>query len=74
LGHDAHDDLIQEEGSFDIAIIEKDLPDKDGLALADKIRRYNKTMPLVMLTFLDQDVKFDLFTATLTKLIKPASS
>ncbi|MDD1751691.1 MAG: response regulator [Methanotrichaceae archaeon] len=64
--------LIRSEDSFDVAIIEKDLPKMDGLALAEEMRRFNKTMPLVMLTFLGQGVESDLFAATLTKPIKPA--
>jgi len=44
----------------------------DGLTLAREIRRYNKTMPLVMLTFLGQNVESDLFEANLTKPIKLA--
>ena len=44
----------------------------DGLTLATEIRRFNKTMPLIMLTFLGQCVESDLFAATLTKPIKPA--
>ena len=33
--------LIRGEDSFDVAIIEKDLDELDGLALAREIRRYN---------------------------------
>ena len=44
----------------------------DGLALAREIRQNNKTIPLVMLTFLGQSVESDLFAATLTKPIKHA--
>ncbi|MDD1752024.1 MAG: response regulator, partial [Methanotrichaceae archaeon] len=64
--------LIRGEDSFDISIIEKDLDGLDGLALAREIRRFNKTMPLLMLTFLGQSVDSDLFAETLTKPIKPA--
>ncbi|MDD1758032.1 MAG: PAS domain S-box protein, partial [Methanotrichaceae archaeon] len=64
--------LVQGEDSFDIAIIEKALPELDGLALAREIRRYSKTMPLVMLTFVGQGIESDLFAVTLTKPIKPA--
>jgi CheY-like chemotaxis protein len=53
--------LVRGEDSFDVAIIEKDLDELDGLALACEIRRYNKTMPLLMLTFLGQSVESDLF-------------
>ncbi|MDD1757910.1 MAG: response regulator [Methanotrichaceae archaeon] len=64
--------LIRGEDSFGIAIIEKDLDDMGGLALAREVRRYSKTIPLVMLTFLGQGVESDLFAATLTKPIKTA--
>ncbi|MDD1742550.1 MAG: response regulator [Methanotrichaceae archaeon] len=64
--------LIRGEDSFDIAIIEKDLAELDGLALAREIRQNDKTVPLVMLAFLGQGVESDLFAATLTKPIKTA--
>jgi CheY-like chemotaxis protein len=63
--------LIRGEDTFDVAIIEKDLPEMDGLALAREIRQYNKSMPLVGLTFLGQAVESDLFIGTLTKPLKP---
>jgi PAS domain S-box-containing protein len=62
--------LIRGEDSFDIAIIEKDLDEMDGLGLAREIRRNNKTIPLLMLTFLGQGVESDLFAVTITKPIK----
>jgi CheY-like chemotaxis protein len=62
--------LVRGEDSFDIAIIEVDSPKMDGLGLATEIRRYNKTVPLVMLTYIGQRTELAPFTATLTKPIK----
>jgi PAS domain S-box-containing protein len=62
---------------FDIAILDMQMPDMDGLMLANEIRNYRdaKTLPLVMLTSMGKKEKGtsgDLFAAFLTKPIKPA--
>jgi CheY-like chemotaxis protein len=55
---------------FDIAILDMDLQDMDALGLEEKIRRYNKTLPLVLLTSLGTRVPPN--HAYLTKPIKPS--
>ena len=62
-------DWIQRGDAFDIAILDMDMPDMDGLALAEKIRKYNKTLPLVILASVGQRIPAD--HAHLVKPIKP---
>jgi len=63
---------IQRGDTFDVAILDLSMPEMDGLTLAKKIRKYNKTMPLVMLTSMGQRVDPDFFDAYLFKPIKPS--
>ena len=63
-------DWIRRGDAFDVAILDMDMQDMDGLTLADEIRRYNKTLPLVMLTSIGQHLPAD--HAYLTKPIKPS--
>ncbi len=63
---------IQRGDTFDVAILDMSMPEMDGIKLAKKIRKYNKTMPLVMLTSMGQRVDPDLFDAYLFKPIKPS--
>ena len=63
-------DWIRRGDAFDVAILDMDMQDMDGLTLADEIRRYNKTLPLVMLTSIGQHLPSD--HAYLTKPIKPS--
>ncbi len=55
---------------FDIAVLDMDLQDMDSLELEEKIRKYNKTLPLVLLTSLGKRVPPG--HAYLTKPIKPS--
>jgi PAS domain S-box/PAS domain S-box/PAS domain S-box len=64
-------DWIQRGDTFDIAILDMNTPEMDALTLARKIRKYDKTMPLVVLTSLGQRVESNLFDAYLFKPIKP---
>ena len=41
---------VRRGDDFDIAILDMDLQDMDALELEEKIRKYNKTLPLVLLT------------------------
>ena len=64
--------LIDGGDDFDIAILEMDMPEMDGLALAKEIRRRNRVIRLVMLTFVGKGIESDLFDAIITKPIKPS--
>ncbi len=63
---------IQRGDTFDVAILDMSMPKMDGLTLAKKIRKYNKSIPLVMLTSMGQRVDPDFFDAYLFKPIKPS--
>ena len=63
-------DWIRRGDVFDTAILDMDMQDMDGMTLADEIRRYNKTLPLVMLTSIGLHLPSD--HANLTKPIKPS--
>jgi PAS domain S-box-containing protein len=56
---------------FDIAILDMNLPDMDGVTLAKEIRRYKKNLPLVALASMGQRSPPEIFDASLTKPIKP---
>ena len=70
---------LRQGEAFDIAILDMQMPEMDGLTLAREIRQLQASsseMPLVMLTSLGRnEVKedVDLFAAFLTKPIKPSS-
>ncbi|MGB0388836.1 MAG: response regulator, partial [Ardenticatenaceae bacterium] len=77
--HSAHEalDWIRRGLSFDVAILDMQLPEMDGLSLAKEIREYDdaQRVPLVMLTSVDRRItEFDAagvgFAAYLTKPIK----
>jgi len=61
---------VQRGYDFDIAILDMDLHDMEGLELEKKIRKCNKTLPLVLLTSLGKHVPPG--HAYLTKPIKPS--
>jgi len=62
-------DWIQRGDAFDVAILDMDMQDKNGITLAEEISRYNKTLPQVILTSIGQRPPSD--HAYLTKPIKP---
>jgi signal transduction histidine kinase/DNA-binding response OmpR family regulator/HPt (histidine-containing phosphotransfer) domain-containing protein/PAS domain-containing protein len=70
---------LRQGNSFEIAILDMQMPGMDGLTLAKEIRKLpvpNSRLPLVMLTSLGRsEIKedMDLFAAFLTKPIKPSS-
>jgi len=72
-------DWLRQGDAFDMAILDMQMPEMDGLTLAREIRKLpgaNAMLPLVMLTSLGRsEVKEDedLFAAFLTKPIKPSS-
>jgi CheY-like chemotaxis protein/anti-sigma regulatory factor (Ser/Thr protein kinase) len=63
---------IRRGNTFDVAILDMDMLDMDGVALASAIRKQNKTMPLVMLTSVGQRIDSKLFDSSMTKPIKPS--
>jgi GAF domain-containing protein/CheY-like chemotaxis protein len=68
---------IKRGDPFDLAIIDMQMPDIDGIALAEEIRKLREpaTMPLVLSTSLghrDAEVRTDIFAASLYKPIKPS--
>ncbi len=65
-------DWIQRGDTFDIAILDMNTPEMDSLTLARKIRKYDRTMPLIVLTTMGQRVDSELFDAYLFKPIKPS--
>jgi len=62
--------LIQSGESFDIALLDIDMPDMDADSLAKEIRHNNIIMPLVAMAFIGQRIKADLFDSSLYKPIK----
>ena len=65
-------DWMRRGDFFDIAILDMDMQDMDGLTLARKIREYSTALPLVMLASMGEDLGSDLFEDCLTKPIKPS--
>jgi PAS domain S-box-containing protein len=61
---------IQRGDDFDIAILDMDLQDISGLELEEEIRKYNDTLPLVLLASLGHGIPPN--HAYLTKPIKPS--
>jgi CheY-like chemotaxis protein len=73
-GREALDCLKQTSG-FDLVLLDMQMPEMDGVQLAEKIRQINqyKSTPLVMLTsFGRHDVDGKMFAGFLTKPIKSA--
>src|SRR2546421_4518913 len=68
---------VQAGASFDVAVLDMQMPDMDGLTLAEQIHRYldGQMLPLVMLTSLGRrevDTRGIEFAAFLNKPIKPS--
>jgi PAS domain S-box-containing protein len=65
---------IRRGDPFDVAILDMQMPQMDGLTLAGEIRRHRDagSLPLVMLTSLGRDRSPEGFAAYLTKPIKPS--
>ena len=65
-------DWIRRGDVFDVAILDEAMDDMDGETLAREIRRYNKDMPLVMMTSIGQHVDSNIIDAHLIKPTKPS--
>ncbi len=68
-------DMIQRNERFDIAVLDMQMPEMDGLTLADEIRKYRdaKTLPLILLSSIGripEDPRLSHFTANLTKPVR----
>jgi PAS domain S-box-containing protein len=68
---------VQAGVAFDVALLDMQMPDMDGLMLAEQIRRYrtSQALPLVMLTSLGRrevDTRGVEFSAFLYKPLKPS--
>jgi signal transduction histidine kinase/DNA-binding response OmpR family regulator len=71
-------DWIRQETPFDLAILDLDMPEMDGIALAKEIRRHRDraSLPLVLYSSLGQRDPEDeeaLFVATLNKPLKQSA-
>ncbi|MDD1753328.1 MAG: response regulator, partial [Methanotrichaceae archaeon] len=64
--------LIQGADHLDIALVDVDTPEIDGLSLAREIRRYNKSLPIVALSSNRLRMESDFFDRLITKPIKLA--
>jgi len=63
---------IKRGDGFDLAIIDESLVDIDGLALAKEMRKIQSALPIVLLASLGHHETFDIYSAVLSKPIKPA--
>src|SRR5262249_50040932 len=64
---------LQENGAFDLAILDMHMPEMDGVALAREIRRGKHALPLVLFSSLGRREAGDaesLFAAYLTKPLR----
>ena len=68
--HDALD-WIRRGDTFDVAILDMDMQDMDGLELAGEVQRFNKTIPLVLLNTMGGRIPAT-HAFHLTKPIKPS--
>ncbi|MCH7771406.1 MAG: response regulator [Bacteroidetes bacterium] len=73
-------DLIRNEKRFDVAILDMQMPEMDGIMLAAEIRKYlsKSYLPMIMLTSIDkrrEDMKVisDYFSACIVKPIKQSN-
>ena len=64
-------DWIRRGDTFDVAILDMDMSDMDGLTLAEEIKKCDKTLPLVMVVTTEKRVPVD-HVFHLTKPIKPS--
>jgi PAS domain S-box-containing protein len=63
--------LIQSGGNFDVAILDANMPEMDGVDLARKVRRHKGSLPMILLASLGQKGDPALFDVSLTKPVKP---
>lgn len=63
---------IQRGDRFDVAILDINMPKMDEIDVAKEIRKYNRSIPLIVLTSMGQHPSPGLFDACLYKPIKPS--
>ncbi|HJS26375.1 MAG TPA: response regulator, partial [Actinomycetota bacterium] len=65
---------VRGDGRFDLAIVDMQMPEMDGVMLASEIRRVRGDLPLVLLSSLGGavDVPAEAFVASLTKPVRPS--
>ena len=65
-------DILSKSTSFDLAILDRCMPELEGVELAERIAKLYPELPMVMLTSLgdNSDIPTGLLKATLTKPIK----
>ncbi len=64
--------LIRGGAPFDAAIIDMNMPEMDGIALAREILKYRKDLPMILLSSAGQRDNSELFKFVLKKPVKPA--
>ena len=62
--------LIRSVDPFDIALLDDNVPIDNGLSLGEEIRKINKTLPLIALTFAGQRIRPELYASTLAKPVR----
>lgn len=65
--------LAKQEESFDIAVLDIDMLETEMAALVKDIRKYNETLPLIALKFMDRQGNSNLFSASIIRPIKLSS-
>lgn len=66
--------ILNETTDFDLVISDMQMPEMDGIALAEHIKERNKKLPIILLSSIgdNSNLKFpELFTAVLSKPVKP---
>jgi signal transduction histidine kinase/DNA-binding response OmpR family regulator len=68
-------DALEQGQAFDLAILDMQMPEMDGVTLAQSIHKQNKNLPLIMLTSLGwrDSAENGVFAAFLTKPVKQSS-
>jgi len=65
---------VKSKGRFDMAVVDMQMPEMDGVMLASEIRRFREDLPLLLLSSLGgaADIPPETFAASLTKPVRPS--
>jgi len=63
---------IQRGDRFDVIVLDINVPQMDGVAVAEEIRKYDRSIPLIMLASTAEQISPGIFDAYLIKPIKPS--